>query len=222
MNYAMPGWLQPIKNEWMNRNKIINTFDIDAPRVSLTAWFSAIQPRLECKLVKINGPQEYSKRYQAKHLWAIARAHGVTLRLKADAAVDARVSELLAENAQLRHQIARASLPLAIGSLGGLGVGVAEMMSAICVTEPRRAPGVYFLMTEKPQQVVYVGQSADVLFRMQGHFDKAFDMVRMIHVPDPDERSRLERKMIVLFNPIFNRAMSPRHLADPATTKATA
>ncbi len=225
----MPGWIQPIKNEWLTRSRLISTFTIDGKQ-SFSAWFASVSPRLRCGLVPVNGPQQFSRRYLVKHLWAIARAHGLHLR-PADGSVDARVSDLERENAELRDKNLRASLPLilvnnlraASGFENGAPlIGHDELKAAIFATEPCRAPGVYFLLGEDECSILYIGQSVDVLGRMAGHADKPYHRVRMIRVDDLQQRLLLERTMIAVFNPPLNKAMCPRHIIEGTPQGVTA
>lgn len=71
-----------------------------------------------------------------------------------------------------------------------------------------RDPGVYILI--KGEEVVYIGQSFDVLCRIGGHMRKPFDRAVMIRVDDAEARRTLERELIVVCAPRFNLAGVPR------------
>lgn len=60
---------------------------------------------------------------------------------------------------------------------------------------------VYFLV--KGGRVVYVGQSINVIQRMSGHGDKAFDTAFYISVP-VDDLQKVEARYIREFKPILN------------------
>jgi hypothetical protein len=79
-------------------------------------------------------------------------------------------------------------------------------------TEPKPKPGVYFLLGRN-SEIVYVGQSDNVLVRMRGHDDKEFDCVRMIHMADQAKRGKLETRLINLLTP-------PLNIRAEGTTKA--
>jgi hypothetical protein len=87
---------------------------------------------------------------------------------------------------------------------------LALMRLVINGSDARMAPGVYFLLS-KTGQVLYVGQAENVLLRMGGHRDKDFHSVRMIHVPRPGERDRLEQRFIHLLTPPINIALTGRN-----------
>lgn len=77
------------------------------------------------------------------------------------------------------------------------------MRQLVSATDVRPAPGVYFLMN-KAGEIIYVGQSENVMFRMAGHKEKDFHTVRMIHITKPLERNRLEQRFIHLLKPPIN------------------
>lgn len=68
--------------------------------------------------------------------------------------------------------------------------------------EPRPIAGVYFLVCD--DEIVYVGQSKNVLSRMSGHADKRFNTVKMIPVGEEGLLST-ERMMIKILKPRYNR-----------------
>ena len=61
--------------------------------------------------------------------------------------------------------------------------------------------GIYFLIHEG--QVVYIGQTIDWPLRLRGHKDKSFDSTRFIEC-SPDKRIDYEKRLIKIFNPIYN------------------
>ena len=64
-------------------------------------------------------------------------------------------------------------------------------------------PGIYFLISSVGE-VVYVGQSKNVAYRMRGHATKTFQDIRMISVREERQRDRLEKLFIALFTPEYN------------------
>ena len=68
--------------------------------------------------------------------------------------------------------------------------------------EPRPIAGVYFLVCD--DEIVYVGQSKNVLSRMSGHADKRFNTVKMIPVCE-EGLLTTERMMIKILKPRYNR-----------------
>lgn len=78
------------------------------------------------------------------------------------------------------------------------------------VEEAARIPAVYFLCHEN--EVVYVGQSRNVLLRIQAHDDdpdKIFDRAYMIRIPE-SELLKVEGHFIHLLNPTYNRTNGSR------------
>lgn len=65
-------------------------------------------------------------------------------------------------------------------------------------------PGVYFLLDEDGE-TVYVGQSGNVACRLAGHADKVYASVKMIEIPNTDERLQWEALFIKLLNPVYNK-----------------
>lgn len=73
------------------------------------------------------------------------------------------------------------------------------MNTAISIPEDRG--GCYLL--RHMGEVVYVGQSSDVLSRMEGHKDKVFDSVEMVWC-GKGERDDREKALIQEFKPKYN------------------
>jgi hypothetical protein len=81
------------------------------------------------------------------------------------------------------------------------------MRQILCATEARPKPGVYFLLGAH-SELLYIGKSDNVLSRMSGHDEKEFEFVKMIHVQNSRERTKLEGRLIHLLRPPLNIAMS--------------
>lgn len=69
---------------------------------------------------------------------------------------------------------------------------------------PMAVTGVYFLI--KNNEVVYVGQSTNVLNRIQGHKDKDYDQAFYIEC-EKDSLLELETKYIIAFTPKMNKTL---------------
>ena len=65
----------------------------------------------------------------------------------------------------------------------------------------RRWCGVYFLFCG--EELIYVGQSVDVLSRLTNHRNKGFDRYSVI-LCEPEELTDLEAAYILLFKPRLN------------------
>lgn len=83
----------------------------------------------------------------------------------------------------------------------------------VMATDPRPAPGVYFLISNT--DVVYVGKSSCVISRMVGHKQKQYDRVVMIHEDDCQMIDALERSFIALFKPKYNKSEHSSPMIHP-------
>jgi hypothetical protein len=83
-------------------------------------------------------------------------------------------------------------------------VELMRLMLSLSPISPK--PGIYFLLNAAGD-VVYVGQSANVVMRMAGHSEKQFTDVRMLHIIPIAERNRLERMFVHHFTPPLNTAL---------------
>lgn len=62
--------------------------------------------------------------------------------------------------------------------------------------------GVYILYNQN--EVIYVGQSENVVGRVMAHQDKQFDFYKVIPIRTKKDREYLERILIEFFFPIYN------------------
>lgn len=82
-------------------------------------------------------------------------------------------------------------------------------MSKICISVPKVRSGCYILRLNR--QVVYVGQSGNVLARFSGHIKKQFDTVEIIWC-DQKTAAEWERKLIAEHRPRYNRSLVPEQI----------
>lgn len=78
----------------------------------------------------------------------------------------------------------------------------AMMRMLLRLTEPRFAPGVYFLFDEN-NELLYIGKSINVLGRMSGHVDKAVTTAKMYACPE-ERINEVEKMFIKHFMPFYN------------------
>jgi hypothetical protein len=215
--YRMPGWLVPYKNDWASAGKICSL--VEAEGTSFRAWFADVKPRLRAVSVPSrNGP---STKFLVKQVWAFARAHGLRL-IPTDRTVErsvllARLEQANLTIAALHGQVATAQAKATTQAATLLHTQDVEGMMRLLAasTEPRPAPGVYFLL-DPAGGVMYVGQSKSVLGRMAGHADKVFATVKMIPIEAQQTRLAYERKFITFFRPPLNvMGMKAETVANP-------
>lgn len=201
----IPGWLQPYKNQWLSQGSLGNLMDIEGRPFS--PWFVEVRPRVKSvRVPHVNKPHEIVTRYLVKHVWAMARAHGLEV-VPSRKAEHARLSEsvdaLRAEIYALRRQPPKVQ-EVTREVLVKVPVSNTHLVRLLLTAkEPLPIPGVYFLL-DRDGSVAYVGQSKNVLARMAGHTEKNYSMVRMIHVQDEGQRSYIEREFIELLQPPLN------------------
>lgn len=201
----IPDDIQPFKNQWLSAGKIKQLFCFE--KTAFSTWFEATKSRI--RYVNTDNkarPGEYSKKYLVKNVWAAACAHGLTLRLSDNATPQQEIASLKTELAALEAR--EKSLVGTIQELKSWGaprepdLTVSMYKRILFATEPRPVQGVYFLL--RGEEIVYVGQSGNVLSRMAGHQNKDFDLVRMIQTYGDKERTFLETSMIRSFRPEYN------------------
>lgn len=207
--YKIPEWLEPIKNDWKSEGVLLGLLEAD--EVVLSSWFREVKPRL--KSVKGKNPRngQTNTLYQIKNVWALARAHGVNLKLGNRKKDRARVEELERTVSVLRDRIDRLLLESACLRQDVVNVQAerreehsleARELIRLALTcgpvDPR--PGVYFLFGGSGE-IVYVGQSKSVSARLAGHRDKDFTSVKMIPTDSP---LVYEGAFISLLKPKYN------------------
>jgi hypothetical protein len=78
--------------------------------------------------------------------------------------------------------------------------------------KPAAITGIYFLL--RASEVVFVGQSADVLVRINHHWaekEKAFDAYYVIECP-VDELNLVQAHFICKFKPVYNTALPSQEM----------
>ena len=227
MTRAIPEWLQPLKNEWFSASKLSKIFHKESGG-SFLSWFNGVKHR--CRKVSVQcktGASDVSTKYLVKNVWAIANAHDVTLLPTPASAPEKFIAALQKENDFLMDAATSAARLLDIERsahqktrLEMDDVLPKHSVTALLVKshEPRPIAGVYFLICN--DDIVYVGQSKNVLSRMSGHTDKRFDTVKMIATSD-DRLLATERMMIKLLKPIYNK-MHNGEAKDAIGKEATA
>ena len=228
MNRTIPEWLQPLKNEWLSASKLSKIFHKESGG-SFLSWFNGVKVR--CRKVSIpckSGASDVSTHYLVKHVWSMAQAHNVML-LPTPASDPAKFIETLQkENEHLRSAADSALRLLNIerNAHQKTRLQVDDLLPKNSVTallvkahEPRPIAGVYFLVCD--DEIVYVGQSKNVLSRMSGHADKRFNTVKMIPVGE-DRLLSTERMMIEILRPRYNKMHNGGVEYKPSTEAAKA
>lgn len=211
MTKAIPEWLQPLKNEWLSATKLSKIFHKDYGG-SFLSWFNGVKSR--CRKVSIpckTGASDVSTHYLVKNVWAMSQAHGVIL-LPTPVSDPAQFIETLQKENEHLRSVADSALRLLNIERNAhqkTRLQVDDILPKHSITallvkahEPRPIAGVYFLVCD--DEIVYVGQSKNVLSRMSGHADKRFNTVKMIPVGEEGLLST-ERMMIKILKPRYNR-----------------
>jgi hypothetical protein len=95
--------------------------------------------------------------------------------------------------------------------------GIPEILwdiEGIKTLEPIR--GVYFLFHN--EEIVYVGQSSDVHFRIRQHKDKQFNRVFYKAIPPEVDILAVEKHFILKFRPKYNYETTAKTCEPPAST----
>ena len=213
MATEIPEWLQPRKNEWLSRTVLARLFCTASGR-PFPAWFDSVKDR--CRSISQDyQPEKQATYYLVKSVWAAAQAHGVELVENTQPQRDRDQPWLRSENQRLTRRVAalEAELECVTRQHQQLRDDLAGVMPRASLTallvqaqEPKPAPGVYFLI--EGDEIVYVGQSKNVLARMAGHADKRFSRVKMIPTSVEGLLS-FETRMIEALQPRYNRARNP-------------
>lgn len=206
---GLPEWLRPYGNTWRSAGQIANVLRI-ITGVETHGWIYKNRDRIKfVQEVTSNG--KMGRKFLVKHLWAVVRADGLEVEpagltvapAKRIADLLAEVESLTARNAALfQSNVMNTTIRRRVETVRVKVTDPDLIRLLVLSTEPRPAPGVYFLI--RNGQIVYVGQSKNVLSRMIGHVDKAFSSVRMVEVQDTAERLALEKELIGALNPPLN------------------
>lgn len=195
----IPDWLRPYKDEWLSAGKLKAL--IAAEGQYFGPWFEGVRHRIRSVTVRGQNGKDGS-RYLVRHVWAAALAHDLRLiptdRSQPLEALRARVGDLERELAQERSKVRREYI-----EVDRTADSLEIFRLLVAAGEPKPLPGVYFLL-DADGDVLYVGQSRNVLSRMAGHTEKRYARVRMIHVEDDKRRLVVEGKMILWFQPPLN------------------
>ncbi len=201
----IPDDIQPMKNEWLSAAKMKQVFCFDG--ATFSTWFESVKDRLKSVKTpsKTSRHGDFTTRYLVKSVWAAACAHGHTLQLTETATPQRELASLryqfLIQEMQTKAHI-RALEESMNADKATYKLDAAISRRLLLSTEPRPIQGVYMLVNGT--NVVYVGQSVNVLSRMVGHQDKEFDSVRMIPTLDDQDRISLESRLIKMFRPMYN------------------
>lgn len=203
-----PDWLQEHKNEWVTFGGLQKI--MRSPHLPFSSWFQSVRPRLKVISVPHHGKSGASHKYLVKQVWAFAQAHNVELEPTSwsipRADLVSQLDHMEAEVKRLRmgklenEKVNIIVRPWQTENLTSFLADFYKML--ICATGPMPHPGVYFLF--EGEEIVYVGQSGNVLVRMAGHAQKQFDAIKMIRIDDQKQRFEMESKLISMFNPKLN------------------
>jgi len=203
-----PAWLQPHKNEWRTPNGLRKI--MQSPHTTFSSWFESVKHRLRVVESPCRTNSGTSRKYLVKQVWAFANAHGVEIEptsfVVPRAELVAQMDSLEREVRGLRREKLNGEKvnvvikPWGVENLTAFLAGFYKQLLA--ATGPEPFPGVYFLF--EGEEIVYVGQSGNVLIRMAGHAGKKFNFVKMIRIDDQKQRFETESKLISIFNPPLN------------------
>jgi hypothetical protein len=198
---SIPSWLEPYKNQWLSAGKLKDMLLIEGRYFG--PWFEEVKPRLKViKEPSKNGMNLVSK-YMVKHVWAFALAHGVKFMPNVLIAPPLPHADLLATIGELETRLTQEKNNFKYIKADTAPEHIELMRMLVAATEPKAAPGVYFLLDDLGH-INYVGQSKNVLGRMAGHTGKTFSTVKMIKVADDKKRLEIESRFIGLFQPSAN------------------
>jgi hypothetical protein len=165
-------------------------------------WFDSVRDRIKYITEESKNRTGPVKRYLVKHVWAASLAHSLSLQPSEKTSPYEAIA-LDRDNLRVELEQERQRIRVKVVEVDSTPHSVKIIKLMASATDARPAPGVYLLLN-KSGEVVYVGQSRNVLSRMVGHQEKEFQTVKMIHIKEERERLEIEGVLIKTLAPVFN------------------